>query len=701
MSRPHLLLVDADPKARNVRAAELRQAGFDVTVADTALAEEPDLSSLTAALIVDGGDAVTGAQVDGARAIHVPFYLVSEDEHPDLLQHLADLGAAGLLKPGPTLPAQLWALLRAPVDPASGAEVPVELTGTVTPEGIVEAIEVAGARDAVINCQSDGGDTATLWLRGGRVTGAQLGSLADERALARLFTWKTGLFVAHLGPHERPARVSFEPKAVIAEAVRRAETWLRLVDALSGLETVYRVDYINLARRLGEIPDEANALLRLVDGQRTLAVLLEVSPLEEAQTLAVTLRLRIDGVVVSAAEGVEQPSAEALEAALRAATTSGKVTVHPQGGGQGEGESGGPIIEGASLPLVSTEAIDDALAWVSAPSGLPQRQGDGPIPVVRYAGMRGNRRDRLEADALTARAAAASRRERPTLLVDEVMTPGAIIGPLDPGTSESEIFVTASHAPPGIAPASPPGTGRSAGAGLIVVATAALMIVVFFVFGRGSHPLPEGPPVRPPTNTPAPAPAAPPPALPPPAVSPPPVASAQPPPPSAPEPVIPVSPTPAAVAAPVTSPPPVTEASAPAAAAPALHVASPPAPSGPDQGYATLLKAGVEANAAGRSAQAISLLEQAIAKKKTAVACLELGKALYNADKLERAIEALRQSTALDAKAPAAYMYLGTALQDAHRTPEARAAYQKFLELEPASSQKHGEIASVLSHMGG
>ncbi len=56
--------------------------------------------------------------------------------------------------------------------------------------------------------------------------------------------------------------------------MRRTDEWGRIVGLLP-LDQVFQIDYRLLSNRLAEIPDDANELLRLLDGKRTLAQVIE------------------------------------------------------------------------------------------------------------------------------------------------------------------------------------------------------------------------------------------------------------------------------------------------------------------------------------------------------------------------------------------------------------------------------------------
>ena len=69
------------------------------------------------------------------------------------------------------------------------------------------------------------------------------------------------------------------------EGMRRVDEWGRLLEQLPPLESRFDVDDSELRERLSEIPDEINAILRLVDGERTLMGIVDSSEFGDLETL--------------------------------------------------------------------------------------------------------------------------------------------------------------------------------------------------------------------------------------------------------------------------------------------------------------------------------------------------------------------------------------------------------------------------------
>src|SRR5262249_39628140 len=81
---------------------------------------------------------------------------------------------------------------------------------------------------------------------------------------------------------------------------RRVDEWGRLCEQLPPLETVFEVDYRELADRLAEIPDEINGILRLFDGRRTLMQVVDDCEFSDLEALNVISKLYFEGLVYDA-----------------------------------------------------------------------------------------------------------------------------------------------------------------------------------------------------------------------------------------------------------------------------------------------------------------------------------------------------------------------------------------------------------------
>jgi hypothetical protein len=83
----------------------------------------------------------------------------------------------------------------------------------------------------------------------------------------------------------------------LVEGARKLEEWTRLTSRLPDLDTRVRIDTVILSRRLDSLPDEANGLLRLVDGRRTLRAVIEEWGGQEIEAAALLVSLHEDGIL--------------------------------------------------------------------------------------------------------------------------------------------------------------------------------------------------------------------------------------------------------------------------------------------------------------------------------------------------------------------------------------------------------------------
>ena len=146
---------------------------------------------------------------------------------------------------------------------------------------------------------------------------------------------------------------------------------------------------------------------------------------------------------------------------------------------------------------------------------------------------------------------------------------------------------------------------------------------------------------------------------------------------------------------PATAPPP-----------PRLEPAPPPRPPAPapsakkqeDAEHRKLLASADRKYETGRFPEAIADYRRAIALRATAPGLVGLARALYDSNKAPEALRTLESAIQEDGRYAPAWLLLGELHQGEGRAKPARAAYERFLQLEPKGEQAK-TVREILSKL--
>ncbi len=504
------------------------------------------------------------------------------------------------------------------------------------------------------------------------------------------------------------------------EGMRRIDEWGRIVEQLPSLDRVFEIDYALLADRLAEIPDDVNALLRLFDGRRTLDQVIEEADYDDLAAAGVISKLYFEGIIKEVASPPpEQPivtpapgfgpavTSAAPESPLSRREAPHQPAPEPTPEPEGVDWFAGPV------PAPAAAQVRARQAEVGAPTAraetaraehlkvvpFPQRRrdaGDEPPPAparVPYAPPPAHASAPPPPSAPQP-APPAAFRPAPHFSIP-VPPPGTVPLPASlGGSATTQAGISAAPAPPADAEHRPTGTFAVASSpphptGAVPAAASppeaaapatrsraplALVLVLAAAGGGAFLALRSkgGPP-------PAPSPAQ----VAPEAKAPPPSAAATPPPPAAAAPA--PAPTPAA---PEPVPPAAPERTTVAPAPPAPPVRAAPPPKKPqDSEYRRLLAAAEKKYEVGRFAEAIADYRRAVAVRADGPALVGLSRALYDSNKPAEALRTLEQAIQADGRYPPAWLLLGEIHQGEGRNKQAKAAYERFLQLAPRGDQ--------------
>ncbi len=308
MAKQHLLLVDGDPKSLRVMEVSLKKAGFSVTTAadgKDALQKiqisPPDLVlSDTRLSELDGFELCRRLKSD-ERLRQIPFVFLTSQKAVEFKVRGLEMGGEDYL----TKPIYIkeivtrarMILQKAEKERFERRETRGGFSGSLSDLGVVDLVQTfeVGRKTGLIRL--DGERSGTIYFRDGRVIDAELGRLAGENAFYRMLNTFEGQFEVQFVPVDRPERIEVSTQGLLLEGMRRLDEWGRMLEQLPPLETVFEIDYRQLADRLSEIPDEVNGLLRLFDGHRSLARVVDDSDFEDLAALGIISKLYFEGLV--------------------------------------------------------------------------------------------------------------------------------------------------------------------------------------------------------------------------------------------------------------------------------------------------------------------------------------------------------------------------------------------------------------------
>lgn len=379
MARPHLLLVDADPRTIRVLEVNLKNDGFSVTTAtDGAEAISKLEFALPDVLVAE----TRLPRADGFEVVRrlrslpggelVPVVLVAPEAggrgpgglslaETDQLRAV-ELGIADCLRKPVSVRelvtrVNLMLARRTQILLASSSSDQSHFSGHLQDIGVIDLLQAfeSGRRSGVLQIEH-GARSATVLFKSGKVIDAEQGQLRGEEALYRTFLWTTGVFDVDFTAVEAPDNIPISTAALIMEGMRRIDEWGRLAEQLPSSASVFAVDAEVLLSRLAEVPDELNPVLRLFDGRRSLMAVIDESPFDDLSTLEVVSKLFFEGVL----RVVEAPPASLL-ASARAL-------------GSGSNKAGGNVIRlphvGESPVAIGVRPHAPAMSQESAPRSL-------------------------------------------------------------------------------------------------------------------------------------------------------------------------------------------------------------------------------------------------------------------------------------------------------------------------------------------
>ncbi len=309
MAKQHLLLVDGDAKSLRVMEVSLKKAGFSVTTAihgkdalEKVQISPPDLVLADTKMPEMDGFELCKALKSDERFKHIPFVFLTNQKSVEFKVRGLELGGDDYLTK-PIYIKEIVTRVKMILQKAEKERIEKRETtkggfgGSLADMGVVDLVQTfeIGRKTGTISIQGE--RVGAIYFKEGRVIDAELGRLKGENAFYRMLNTFEGQFEVQFTPLDRPERIEVSTQGLLMEGMRRLDEWGRMLEQLPPLETVFEIDYHQLAERLSEIPDEVNGLLRLFDGKRNLSRVVEDSDFEDLAALGIISKLYFEGLI--------------------------------------------------------------------------------------------------------------------------------------------------------------------------------------------------------------------------------------------------------------------------------------------------------------------------------------------------------------------------------------------------------------------
>ena len=396
MSKQSLLLVDGDTRSLRVLEVSLRKAGFMVTAALSVQDALDKLELHAPDLIISETTFPDGDGFELRRRVRatpewseIPFiFLTAEAAIENKIRGL-ELGVDDYL----TKPIYIKEIVtrinillqkRQRTRFEERRDGRTRFAGRVQDMPVVDVIQTIeiSRKSGVIQFVGERGRQAAIYFRDGRVIDAEAGSLQGEDAVYRLLTWSEGEFEVVFRTVRRREVITMSSQALLMEGMRRLDEWSRLFEQLPSLTHRFEVDTIELAGRLGDVPDDNNRILRLVDGKRTLLEVIDASDIGDLECLQAISRLYFEEMLIDLDHGQDVEHGKGP----RRDTGKHVALVEVDGPAPVGDENSGPVTRGAAEasaseaadaprgPARDGEAAADAMAALAseAEAGVPQ-----------------------------------------------------------------------------------------------------------------------------------------------------------------------------------------------------------------------------------------------------------------------------------------------------------------------------------------
>ncbi|MFB6262320.1 MAG: response regulator [Bradymonadaceae bacterium] len=303
MARETILVVDSDSRSRRVLEVSFKKEGYRVATAESLGEAGTYLESNAPDLIVsevelpDGDGLEFLAKLQSRPELRdIPFLFLTDDDSLSAKVEGLDVGADDYLT-RPIFIKEVLTRVRMLLDRRGtrlfSEEEAEEFTGRLSEYTLIDLLRHIDEENSSGVVHIERGDhRGDVIFREGQPVDAVCGKLEGEAAIYRMMKWEEGAFrVTYGGDVDVEDHIDRTTDDLLAEGLDRLEMWHDRVAQLPDLNTIYEVDYDELAEFQEDAPDEVGRILRLFDGYRTLDDVVEDSPADDLATLSILERV--------------------------------------------------------------------------------------------------------------------------------------------------------------------------------------------------------------------------------------------------------------------------------------------------------------------------------------------------------------------------------------------------------------------------
>jgi DNA-binding response OmpR family regulator len=313
VAKQNLLVVDADPRSLRVLEVSLRNAGYNVAgcpsvgkAFEILHANKPDLIlSDTAFADMNGFDFVEQLRQNEDWA-DIPFMFLSSDGSIESKIRGLELGVEDYL----TKPIYIREVIaRVGIELARQTRAGLALkstdgrtrfSGSLSEMSVVDLLQTidVSRKSGVLTLVAADGQEGMISFDSGAVINATVEDLRGEDAIYRQLLWRDGRFDLEFRRVSLSERtVHRTTQALLMEGMRRLDEWSRLLELLPSFDAVLEIDADMLRERLRDLPDEQNAMVKLIDGERTVGQVLRAHGGDHVEALRKVVDLYFEGLV--------------------------------------------------------------------------------------------------------------------------------------------------------------------------------------------------------------------------------------------------------------------------------------------------------------------------------------------------------------------------------------------------------------------